>query len=92
MNRDQHLNNKATMAVIEDLMRGGLVKRSITRDRPDGLKKLHVDMTAEGTHVVAAYANALRFIRRPTKRKIQMFNDFLTLQASNYMREIGWSS
>lgn len=88
MRKDIRLNQKALAKVVENLM-PRFVKFTLVKDEAFGRVSRSITLTKEGTKMIAAYAEAMAAIRNPTKRKIQMFNDLVTLQAFDYLREQG---
>jgi hypothetical protein len=87
MNKETKLNQKATAQVVDDLIRAKLVKFTIVKDEGRGLVSRHVTFTEEGTKMIAAYVKGFKVLRNPTKRKVEAFNDFLSLQALSYLRQ-----
>ena len=78
------------LRIIDDLVRSRFAKGWGTQDGAFGLKSRAIAWSKDGTELIACYANALRTIRNPTKRKVEMFNALLVTEAIGYMRERGW--
>ena len=89
MNKETQLNQKATAQVVDDLIRAKLVKFTLVKDESGGRISRHVTFTKEGTEMIAGYVEGFKVLRNPTKRKVDAFNDFLSLQALNYLRQTG---
>jgi aminoglycoside phosphotransferase (APT) family kinase protein len=88
MNKNVRLNQKALAKVVENLM-PRFVKFTVVKDETFGRVSRSITLTKEGTAMVTRYAEAMSCIRNPTKRKIEMFADLVTLQALDYLRQNG---
>jgi hypothetical protein len=88
MNKNIRLNQKALAKVVENLI-PRFVKFTLVKDEKFGRVSRSIILTKEGTEMVAGYAEAMACIRNPTKRKMQMFADLVTLQALDYLRQDG---
>jgi hypothetical protein len=89
MNKETKLNQKVAAQVVDDLIRAKMVKFTIVKDEGRGLVSRHVTFTKDGTEMIAGYVKGFKVLRNPTKRKVEAFNDFLSLQALGYLRHTG---
>jgi hypothetical protein len=84
MNKDIKLDRKAMTSVVENLMKGGFIKKSLRDEAAlDGGGRLTVDWTQKGTRMIISYAEALYSIGNPSTRKVHVFNTLLARSAIN---------
>jgi hypothetical protein len=87
MNKDIKLDRKAMTSIVENLMKGGFINKSLRDEGAlDGGGRLAVDWTRKGTRMIISYAEAFYSIGSPSTRKVNAFNALLVRSALNLAR------